>query len=95
MCLGVFFIAPRDLEAVGARFERPWLPSICGCTRLSGAHQTVNSAQVHNRVIDWFPVLGGTRLSGAPLDRWPSANVAASHWRLPHQTVRRSMRMVQ
>jgi hypothetical protein len=27
-----------------------------------------------------------TELSGAPIDRWPSADVAASHWRLAHWT---------
>jgi hypothetical protein len=45
------FIASRDLGAVGAAFGRPWLPSVCGCTGLSGAHRTVNSARAENRVI--------------------------------------------
>jgi hypothetical protein len=44
-CLGVPFIAPRDLRLVGAPFSRPWLPSVRGCTRLSDAHQTMNSAR--------------------------------------------------
>jgi hypothetical protein len=52
------FIAPRDLEAVGASFRSPWLPSVRGCTGLSGAHQTVNSATATNHVIGCFPILG-------------------------------------
>jgi hypothetical protein len=63
MRLGVPFIAPRDLGAVGAPFERPWLPSVRGCTGLSGAHQTVNSVRTENHLIGWFPALGATRLS--------------------------------
>jgi hypothetical protein len=50
MCLGVSFIAPRELGAVGAPFGRPLLPSVRWCTGLSGA----------------------------PYDRWPEADVAAS-----------------
>jgi hypothetical protein len=44
----------------------------------------VNSVRTENRVIGWFPVMGGTgpsgggtRLSDAPVDCWPSADVAA------------------
>jgi hypothetical protein len=54
------------------------LSSVRRCTGLSGAHRTVNSAPTENRVIGWFPVLGGTGLSGAPSDHWPSTDVAAS-----------------
>jgi hypothetical protein len=61
--LGVPFIAPRDLGAVGAPFGRLWLPFVRECTTQSGAHRTVNSARAENRVIGWFPVLGGTRPS--------------------------------
>jgi hypothetical protein len=43
MRLWVPFIAPRQLEAVGAPFGRQFLPSVCRCTGLSGAHRTVNS----------------------------------------------------
>jgi hypothetical protein len=64
MRLGVPFIALRDLGAVGSPIGRIWLPSVCGCTGLSGAHRIVNSAAVENRVIGWFPVLGGTGQSG-------------------------------
>jgi hypothetical protein len=37
MRLGVSFIAPRDLGAVGATFGRLWLPSVRERTRYSGA----------------------------------------------------------
>jgi hypothetical protein len=52
------FIVLRDLEAVGAPFGRLWLPSVRGCTGLSGAHRTMNSARAENHVIGWFLVLG-------------------------------------
>jgi hypothetical protein len=79
MHLGVPFIAPRDLGAVGAPFGRLWLPFIRGCIELSDAQQIVNSAgwaRAENPLIGCFPILGapnrllwGTELSGAPLDR--------------------------
>jgi hypothetical protein len=85
--IGVPFIALRDIGAVGALFGRLWLPSIRGCTRLSGAHRTVNNAHAENHVIGWFPILwaldhpvGGTRLCSAPGDHWPLADVTASRW---------------
>jgi hypothetical protein len=37
MRLGVPFIAPKELGAVGAPFGRLWLPSVCGRTGQSGA----------------------------------------------------------
>jgi hypothetical protein len=46
MCLGVPFIAPRQLGAVGAPFGRQFLPSVCRCTGLSGTHRTVNSTSI-------------------------------------------------
>jgi hypothetical protein len=46
ICLGVPFIAPRELGAVGAPFGRPLLSSVRWRTGLSGAHQTLNSAHV-------------------------------------------------
>jgi hypothetical protein len=52
MRLGVPFIAPRELGAVGATFGRLWLPSVRGRTGQCGAsqdspvhHRTVNSAR--------------------------------------------------
>jgi hypothetical protein len=89
MCLGVSFIAPRELGAVGAPFGRPLLPSVRWCTELSGAHRTVNSTCTRRdrESPDWLVSssvghqtfrCGGTGLSGAPYDRWPEADVAAS-----------------
>jgi hypothetical protein len=78
MRLGHPFIAPRDLEAIGAAFGRPWLLSIRRCTGLFGAHRTLHSATATNPLIGWFPVLeapnhlvGSTRQFGAPSDGWP------------------------
>jgi hypothetical protein len=75
--LGGPFIAPRNLGAVGDPFGRPRLPSVRGCTGLSGAHRAVHSAMATNHLIGYFLLLGalkcpfgGTRLSGAPVDRW-------------------------
>jgi hypothetical protein len=56
MRLGVPFIAPRDLGAVGAPFGTLWLPYVRVCT---GAHQTVNSAMTKNPLISYFLLLGG------------------------------------
>jgi hypothetical protein len=58
------FIAPRDLGAIGALFGRPWLPSVCGCTGLSGAHQTLHGVMATYLLIGCFPLLGGTGPSG-------------------------------
>jgi hypothetical protein len=49
--LGGPFIALRDLGAIGTPFERLWLPSVRGCTGLSGAHQTLHSVR--------FPSING------------------------------------
>jgi hypothetical protein len=75
MRLGVFFIALRDLGAVGTLFGKPWLSSVRGCTELSSAHRTVNSATATKSLIGQFPVLGaptchvgGTGSSDAPCD---------------------------
>jgi hypothetical protein len=37
ICLGVPFIVPRQLGAVGGQLGRPILPSVVWCTGLSGA----------------------------------------------------------
>jgi hypothetical protein len=72
MRLGVPFIAPRELGAVGAPFGRLWLPSVRGCTGLSAAHRTVNRAHAgrDKESPDWLvsASMWGTGLSGAPLD---------------------------
>jgi hypothetical protein len=51
MHIGVPFIARRDLGAIRAPFGSHWLPSVRGCTEQSGAHRTMKSARVENRVI--------------------------------------------
>jgi hypothetical protein len=71
MCLGVPFIAPRKLEAVGGQFGRPFLPSVEWCTGQSGAHTTTT---VHVQCASSFHI-GCSRplLLGAgwhPADRW-------------------------
>jgi hypothetical protein len=45
MRLGVPFIAPRQLGAVGAPFGRQFLPSVGWCTGQSGAPPDMNSAR--------------------------------------------------
>jgi hypothetical protein len=67
MCLGVPFIAPRQLGAIGAPFGRPWLPSIHRCTGLSGAHRTVNSTRAgrDRESLGWLVSASGGNLSGA------------------------------
>jgi hypothetical protein len=45
MSLGVPFIAPRQLGAVGAPFGRQFLPSVRGRTGQSGAPPDMNSAR--------------------------------------------------
>jgi hypothetical protein len=103
------FIAPRGLGAVGAPFGRPWLPYVHGCTGLSGAHRTVNSAQAQNPLIGYFSILGaldrpvgapdrpmrGTGLSGAPLDRCFLLTWQLAIAWLAHQTVWRLTRTVR
>jgi hypothetical protein len=64
MHLGGPCIALRDLGAFGAPFGRVWLPSVRGCTGLSGAHRTLHSAMTTNPLIGWFSVLGDTGLFG-------------------------------
>jgi hypothetical protein len=43
ICIGVPFIAPRQLGAVGDQLERQILPSVEWCTRQSGAPPDMNS----------------------------------------------------
>jgi hypothetical protein len=60
MCLGVRFIAPRQLGAVGVPFVRPWLPYVHG--RSPVHHRTMNSAR--------FPSLFGEDDHCQPLVPW-------------------------
>jgi hypothetical protein len=52
------FYSPKGSRSVGAPFGRRWLPSVRGCTGLSGAHRTVNIATVENPLIGYFLLLG-------------------------------------
>jgi hypothetical protein len=74
MCLGVLFIAPRQLGAVGGNLERPKLPSVGWRTGQSGAppdsHCSMSSADLlpnlaQPTVADLWPLAHRT-LSGAP-----------------------------
>ena len=106
MRLGVPFIAPRQLGAVGAPFGRQFLPSVCGRTGLSGAHRTVNSTSTGHGIEspDWlvsFSVgapdcpVWGTERSGAPYDSWPWSTWQVTVARLVHRTVWRLARTVR
>jgi hypothetical protein len=64
------FIAPRDLGAYGTPFGRPWLPSVRGCTGLSGAHQTLHSHQ--------FPSLISRADGCQPLVTWHTGQFGAT-----------------
>jgi hypothetical protein len=52
MRLGVPFIAPRQLGAVGHQFGRQFLPSFEWCTRQSGAP---SNSHCSSPVLDFFP----------------------------------------
>jgi hypothetical protein len=92
MRLGVPFIAPRQLGAVGGILGRQYLPSVGWCTGQSGAPPDIpcspsgavslpNLAQP--TVEDLEPLAHRTR-SGAPSDRWlghvSRADCAADCW---------------
>jgi hypothetical protein len=63
MRLGVPSIVTRGLGAVEIPFGRPWLPSVCGCTGLSGALDN-SCAMATNHLIDHLPSRVGIGLSG-------------------------------
>jgi hypothetical protein len=96
MRLGVPFIAPRQLGAVGDQFGRPFFPSVEWCTRqfgarspsISGASDRCSSGPVgvsgaHRTVWCTQPTVGASHVSCVDRadDRWPLALLA-------HQTVR-------
>jgi hypothetical protein len=98
MHLGVPFIAPRQLGAVGAPFGRPLLPSVCGRIEMSGVHRTVNSTRMEcgKESPDWLvSTSGGTGLSGAPVEGWPALTCPLVVAQLVHRTVRRLAQTVQ
>jgi hypothetical protein len=74
MCLGVPFIAPRQLGSVGAPFGRQFLPSIRGRTEQSGAPPDMNSA--------WFLSLSGKA------DRCSRSPFGTTGSPVAHRTVR-------
>jgi hypothetical protein len=63
MRIGVLFIALRQLEAIGAPFGRPLLPSVRVHTGLSVVHRTMNSTRTERgkESSDWL-----ISASGAP-----------------------------
>jgi hypothetical protein len=67
MRLGVLFIAPRQLGAVESKSGRPSLPSVVGCTGLSGAHRTLSGAR--------FLSLNGAADRCRPLQIWRTGHV--------------------
>jgi hypothetical protein len=84
MRLGVPFIAPRQLGAVGDNLGRQFLPSVEWCTGQSGAPPDIHCScpvhdllpnQAHPTVAPSGPLAHRT-LSGAPTDRWSSPRVA-------------------
>jgi hypothetical protein len=99
MRLGVSFIAPRQLGAVGAPFGRQFLPSICWCTGQSGAPS--NSEQYMHRTRQRIAWLDGFLFCGASdglvrhmtVGPWSTWQVVVG--RLVHQTVWRLTRTIR
>jgi hypothetical protein len=78
MCLGVPFIAPRQLGAVGDQLGRHFLPSVEWCTGQSGAPPDIHcSGPVH----DLLPYLAQSTIG--PRDRLAHRTLFGAH-----QTVR-------
>ena len=67
MCLGVPFIAPRQLGAVEHKSGKPFLPSVVGGTGQSGAHRTLSGAR--------FPSLNSEADRWQPESRWRTGHV--------------------
>jgi hypothetical protein len=75
MRLGVPFIAPRQLGAVGDQFGRPSLPSVVWCTEQSGTPQDRHcSCPLH----DLLPYRSHPTV--APLDRLAHQTLFGAHW---------------
>jgi hypothetical protein len=67
MCLGVPFIAPRQLGAIESNQGRLILPSVDWCTGQSGAHRTLSGAR--------FPSINGVVDRWQPESRWRTGHV--------------------
>jgi hypothetical protein len=74
MRLGVPFIAPRQLGAVGHQFGRQILPSVEWCTRQSGAPPDSHCSSL---VLDFFPY--GAQPTVGPMDRLVHRTLSGAH----------------
>jgi hypothetical protein len=74
MSLGVPFIAPRQLGAVGGKLGRPILPSIVWCTGQSGAPP---DSYCSCPVFDFFPY--GEQPTVGPRDRLAHQSLSGAH----------------
>jgi hypothetical protein len=75
MRLGVSFIAPNQLGAVGGQIERPNLPSVGWCTGQAGAPPDSHcSCQVH----DLLPYLAHPTVG--PRGRLAHRTLSGAHW---------------
>jgi hypothetical protein len=75
MRLGVPFIAPRQLGAVGDQLGRPILPSVEWCTRQSGAPPDNYCSCL---VLDFFPY--GEQPIVGPWNRLAHRTLSGAHW---------------
>jgi hypothetical protein len=85
MRLGVPFIAPRQLGAVGDQFVRPFLPSVEWCTVQSGAPPDSHYSCM---MCDLLPYWAQPTV--APPGRLAHRTLSGAHWTLSgaHWTVR-------
>jgi hypothetical protein len=95
MRLGVPFIAPRQLGAVGTPFGRQFLPFVRRYTGQSGGALDSEQYATQNPLIGCFPFLWGTGPFGAPCYRWLLSTWQIVVARLEHRTVRRLARTVR
>jgi hypothetical protein len=82
MCLGVPFIAPRQLGAVGGQQGRPIVPFVVGRTGPSGAPP---DSHCRRSGVDLLPFLAQTTV--AALANWRTGHCPvppADRWRGPH-----------
>jgi hypothetical protein len=98
MCLGVPFIAPRQLGAVGSNLGRQFLPSVSRRTGQSGAppdkHCSVSGAdclpKIAQLTVAKMEPLAHRTLSGAHRTVWcplPTVGVPTRHARIARSTV--------